>query len=217
MRNEAGAFPGESECRTIKGGQVHTVREILLARRVIPRGAKELIGIFTFALLLTAGAFVYMPLPFTPVPLTMQVLFVLLAGVMLGARCGTLSVLLYITAGVTGLPVFAGAAGGGARILGPTGGYLLGFLLAPSIVAFLNARFRTGLITLVLALFAGVLVIYGCGVTHLAVFLHLPFREALRAGVYPFVLGDILKIAIAVYVVQLARRSPWNLRGSLKQ
>jgi biotin transport system substrate-specific component len=194
-----------------------SVKTLLVRKWVIPRVALELLNILTFTLLIVLGAFVYIPLPFTPVPITMQVLFVLLAGLMLGGRSGTISVLLYILGGTMGFPIFAGAVGGVARILGPTGGYLLGFLLVPSIVAFLFGKLHKGLCALMLSLFAGIFVIYSCGTLHLALFLHIPFQKALQAGVYPFILGDTLKIILAMYVVQLTRRSPWNLLSSFQK
>jgi biotin transport system substrate-specific component len=194
-----------------------SVRALLVRRWVVPRALLELLTIFAFTLLIVLGAFVYIPLPFTPVPITMQVFFVLLAGLMLGGRSGTMSVLLYILAGTMGFPIFAGAVGGIARILGPTGGYLLGFLLAPGIIAFLYNRLHKGLFAMVLSLVAGVFTIYCCGMLHLALFLHIPLHKALQAGVYPFILGDTLKIILALFVVQLTRRSPWNLLNSFRK
>jgi biotin transport system substrate-specific component len=187
-----------------------TVRALLLRKREMPAVTVLLLQILTFTLLITLGAFVYIPLPFTPVPITMQVLFVLLAGLILGARSGTLSVLFYILAGAVGFPVFAGALGGFARILGPTGGYLLGFLISPCIVALSYRKLGRGLFALVFSLCAGLFIIYLCGVLHLSLLLHLPLGTALQAGVYPFILGDVLKIILALYVVQLIRRSSWS-------
>ncbi len=194
-----------------------TVKVLLVRKRIMPRAAVRLLSTLAFTLLITIGAFVYIPLPFTPVPITMQVLFVLLAGLMLGKRYGTLSVLLYIVAGIMGVPLFAGAAGGVARILGPTGGYLLGFLLAPYIVSLLYHKLRQGFLALVLSLYAGLFVIYACGVIHLALMLNITFHKALQAGVYPFILGDTVKIILALYAVQLTRRCPWNLPGSFQK
>jgi biotin transport system substrate-specific component len=196
---------------------VDFVKTLLIRKRAIPAIPGVLLGTATFTLLIALGGFVYIPLPFTPVPITLQVLFVLLAGIILGKRFGTLSVLLYITAGTAGLPIFAGAAGGFARIVGPTGGYLLGFLLSPCIVALLFAKLNKGFFALVVSLFAGLLVIYSCGVLHLAMVLHVPFSKALQAGIYPFIPGDILKIILALYGVQLMRRSSWILPSSFQK
>lgn len=195
---------------------VEPVRTALIKERQLPGVARQPLIILAFALLISIGAFVYIPLPFTPVPLTMQVLFVLLAGPMLGWRSGTLSVVLYLLAGMVGFPVFAGAVGGFGRIIGPTGGYLLGFLLAPCTVAFLSRRLRKGYFALALSLFAGLFLIYGCGVLHLALFLHIPLGRALQTGMFPFIPGDILKVGLAMYVIQLTRRSQWNLRSSFQ-
>lgn len=199
------------------GGDVDSVRALSVRKWEIPGAVVSLLGTITFTLLIALGGFVYIPLPFTPVPITMQVLFVLLAGLMLGRRFGTLSVLLYITAGVAGFPIFAGAVGGLARIVGPTGGYLLGFLLSPYIVTLLSAKLTRGFFALVVSLCAGLLVIYACGTIHLAVVLRVPFDKALQIGIYPFIPGDILKIMLALSVVHLTRRSSWNVLKSFRK
>ncbi|MCH7819743.1 MAG: biotin transporter BioY, partial [Candidatus Marinimicrobia bacterium] len=85
-----------------------------------------------FALLTALGALIRIPLPFTPIPITLQTFFVLLAGAMLGSKRGTLSQMVYVFAGAAGIPIFAGMSSGLALLAGPTGGFLAGFLLAPS-------------------------------------------------------------------------------------
>lgn len=194
-----------------------TVKAILAKRREIPGAVGLLSGTVAFTLLIAMGAFVFIPLPFTPVPITMQVLFVLLAGLVLGKRHGTLSVLLYIVVGTMGVPVFAGAVGGIARIFGPTGGYLLGFLLAPCMVSFLYTRFKRGLGALVVSLYAGLFAIYICGALQLALFLDASLGKAIQIGVFPFILGDTLKIILVIYVVQLTRRSSWSFLSSFRK
>ena len=166
----------------------------------------KLLGSFTFALLIAIGAFVYIPLPFTPVPITLQVMFVLLAGIMLGGAYGSLSVLIYVIVGIAGLPVFAGAAGGFARILGPTGGYIIGFLLAPFVVSSIERKLKQRTLLLYLAMFAGLFVIYAFGMLHLSIFLKNNILAAFRLGVLPFITGDIVKIIFAVFFIQSVRR-----------
>ncbi len=161
-------------------------------------------GSVIFVVALTAAAaHVSIPLPFTPVPLTIQPLVVLLGGAVLGWRLGATAQLVYLLAGASGLPVFAVAPElppGLLRLLGPTGGYLLGFPLAAAVTGLLaerglDRRWRSHL----LSIFVGLATIYACGVTRLAYGppapLGLPL--ALSLGFYPFVAADIIKVAIA--------------------
>ena len=105
--------------------------EAILNREIpISRTQTKVIGVVIFIILTTLGAFVRIPLPFTPVPITLQTLFVLLGGAFLGARLGSFAQLSYILLGVLGIPVFCNAGFGMIYILGPTGGYLLGFIFA---------------------------------------------------------------------------------------
>jgi biotin transport system substrate-specific component len=179
-------------------------------RREIPLQWAHLVGSVVFSLLITIGAFVYIPLPFTPVPITLQVLFVLLCGVLLGSRYGTLSVSLYVAAGILGLPVFAGAYGGFLRILGPTGGYIVGFLIAPSVVSFLFRITGRRTLSAVAAMCGGLCVIYCTGVVHLSLFCDYHFLNAVRIGVIPFVVGDLCKIFLASILIHTLRRRVWN-------
>jgi hypothetical protein len=95
-----------------------------------------------FAALIAAGTFISIPLPFTPVPVVMQNLFSLLAGLVLGPMLGAASVALYLIAGLIGAPVYAGATSGIARLLGPTGGFLFGYLLSAFVAGLLSGRPR---------------------------------------------------------------------------
>ena len=137
---------------------------------------------------------VAIPLPFTPVPVTLQTLAVLMVGCALGSGRGTLAVLAYLGEGFAGLPVFSGGRAGAAHLFGPTGGYLLGFLAAAYVVGLLAERgvlrHRFGA---VLALIAGNIVLYVPGVLWLGVFTGL--EKALSLGMFPFLAGDALKIA----------------------
>ena len=148
-----------------------------------------------------AAAQLSFPLPFTPVPLTLQDTVVLLGGAALGSRLGMAAQLVYLAAGIVGLPVFAASAvlpQGVLRLLGPTGGYLLSYPLAAFLVGRLAERgFDRRYLTSVLAMIAGLAVIFTFGVTWLAFFARpaaLGLDAALSAGLYPFLPGDILKI-----------------------
>jgi biotin transporter BioY len=132
-----------------------------------------------------------------PVPITGQTLAVLLTGVLLGSRRGSLSVLAYLAEGIAGLPVFApGGPLGLARLLGPTGGYLLGFVAAAHVAGLLAERgWDRKMMTASLAMLTGNAVIYAFGLPWLAFFVGI--ENALPLGLYPFVIGDILKAILA--------------------
>lgn len=134
--------------------------------------------------------------PFFPVPMTLQTLGVMLIGLTFGFRLATATVALYLIEGFVGLPVFAGFAFGPAVFFGGTGGYLFGFLAAAALMGLLADRGVTktwmGAIT---TLVAGEVVIFGLGIAYLA-YLY-GFDKGLEWGLYPFILGDLVKLALA--------------------
>lgn len=145
-------------------------------------------------------------LPFGPVPVTGQTFAVLMTGALLGSRRGGLAVLAYLIEGAAGLPVFA-YGGGAAALLGPTGGYLMGFLPAAYITGSLAERGwdrRFG--TTVLAMVLGNAAIYACGLFWLCCLMGAGTR-VLTVGLYPFVVGDLLKIVLAAILLP----SGWKL------
>jgi biotin transport system substrate-specific component len=199
---------------------------------------RELMLITLFAALTALGARVTIPLPFTPVPVTLQVLFPLLAGLLLGSKRGALSQAEYVAAGLAGLPVFAKGGSGLAYFLGPTGGYLLGFIAAAFVVgelAAMNRRNSTvhastkGFDTLCystqgatfLASLSGVAAIYLCGALWLAAWLgvagHLAptacLTQAWKLGVLPFVAVDVAKALAVAAVTEGERRWLELLQG----
>src|SRR6185295_4662697 len=143
------------------------------------------------------GAKVSVPLPGTPVPGTLQTLAVLMAGACLGAQAGSASQALYILLGVAGLPVFALPGAGPAYLLGPTGGYLIGFVAAAWGVGWLLRRGgHRGVLYAASTFLLGAATIHVCGLGWLSVVLGDP-AAALRAGVSPFVLFDLAKVVVA--------------------
>ena len=147
-----------------------------------------------FSLVIALGAQVAIPLPFTPVPVTLQTLAVLLAGCLLGSGRGALAVIAYLGEGFAGLPVFSGGTAGISHLLGPTGGYLLGFVAAAFVVGMFAERgaARSRLGTLVM-LIVGNVVLYVPGVIWLGVYTGMD--RAVSLGFLPFVIGDLLKTA----------------------
>jgi biotin transport system substrate-specific component len=146
--------------------------------------------------LMAAGAFIHVPIG--PVPIVLTNLFVLLAGLLLGARWGMAGAALYLLVGAMGLPVFSGGRGGLAHLFGPTGGYLFGFVLSAGITGFIAERFPRFLIGTMVAVLFGSLVIYGLGVPWLKAITHMSWNKAWMIGMFPFLPGDALKAVLAV-------------------
>ncbi len=177
-----------------------------LLDRSLPRlnqGVRDILLVVGGSLCVAGMAQVRIPLPFTPVPITGQTFAVLLVGAALGSRRGAMSLALYLLLGLVGLPFFAGGASGLAYLLGPTGGYLVGFVVAATLVGLLAARGLDRRIpSALLAFLAGEIVIYLFGVAWLSVFIGIP--QALTAGLVPFLIGDAIKLAAAGLVLPAA-------------
>lgn len=156
-----------------------------------------------FAALTAVGAFIAIPIG--PVPIVLQNLFVMLAGLLLGSRWAPASVGIYLLAGACGLPVFAGGQGGIGRIVGPTGGYLLGYLPAVYLIGKISEKSGQRILWDVIAMILGSVLIYAGGVTWLQVLTGMPWPKALAVGVFPFLIGDALKIAVAVPITKAVR------------
>ena len=170
-------------------------------------------------LMLAGSAFIALSaqiqVPLWPVPMTGQTFAVLLVGVAFGWRLGAATLLLYMAEGALGLPVLAKAAAGPAVIIGPTGGYIMGFVLAAAVVGYLAERgwdrnvWRTAL-----AMLIGNFTIYLLGVPWLAVYLagigtEAPLQAAIAGGLVPFLLGDALKLALAACLLPVT----WKYLG----
>jgi biotin transport system substrate-specific component len=155
------------------------------------------------AALTAAGA--YIAIPVGPVPIVLQNLFVMLAGLLLGGRWGLTSVGVYLLAGAMGLPVFAGGTGGVGKFVGPTGGYLLGFAAAAYLVGVIAERGRGRVAIDLLAMLAGTVVLYAFGVSWLKVVTGMSVSKAVAVGMAPFLIGDLLKIAAAIPIARALR------------
>jgi biotin transport system substrate-specific component len=184
-----------------------TLLNTLVTRQDLSTPIRVAAVLFVSALT-AAAAQISIPLPFTPVPFTMQPMVVLLGGAALGSRLGMASQILYLAAGIAGFPVFAASPvlpQGFLRLLGPTGGYLLSYPFA----AFLTGRLaERGLdrryLTSVIAMSAGLAVVFTFGVSWLAFFARpaaLGLDAALRTGLFPFVPADVVKILIAATIL----------------
>jgi biotin transport system substrate-specific component len=163
------------------------------------RPGRRLLGIAVGAVVVAAAAQAAVPVPFSPVPMTLQPLAVLVVGGVLGAAGGVAALVTYLTLGVLGLPVFAGGSSGVIHLLGPTGGYLLAFPVAAGVAGALS-RPGAGVLRVLLACALGMVVIHLGGVAQLALLGGDP-ALAFRVGFVPFLTGDLLKVGLAAAVV----------------
>jgi biotin transport system substrate-specific component len=166
------------------------------------------LGSLLFAVLTAVGGAVSFPLPFSPVPITMQSFFTVLAGVVLGPVWGAVSQVLYLGAGLIGAPVFAGGAAGPGVLAGPTGGYLVGFVAGAWLAGWLAGPGASWL-RLALALLAGHAAVFVCGVSHLLLFTAQSVDTALRWGLIPFLPGTALKVAGALALARSRMLCGW--------
>jgi biotin transport system substrate-specific component len=174
------------------------MKEHILGKEIVMnKSVSRLIGAATFVILMSLGAFVRIPLPFTPIPLTLQTFFVLLSGAFLGSRLGAMTQLSYILLGVFGVPVFSGAGSGLFYLLGPTGGYLMGFILSALFLGRFIGRRQTKLFSVFGLFCLGDLIILVCGTVWLKLLLGYSFIKLLSVGLIPFAPGDLLKAGVA--------------------
>ena len=160
------------------------------------RIAIKLLGILVFSFVTSLGGQIKIPLPFTPVPITLQTYFVLLSGLTLGASSGAISQSTYLMFGILGLPMFAGGGSGTQHFFGLTGGYLVGFIPASFIAGFAakpGVSRRTQLLYLILA----TIVVWAVGVIVLLLYTGESLAVSVALGVLPFIPGDILKLVAA--------------------
>ena len=178
-----------------------------------PSNLKPLVFAALFAALTAAVAPLKIPLGFTPVPITLQTLVVLMSGAMLGPVYGALAMILYVVVGALGLPVFAGGGSGIGAILGPTGGYLISYFVAAfAIGKTLQLRKQPKYLDYAVAMIAGTIIIYVLGAGWaLVVVPGLTFLAVLAGWVLPFIIGDTIKLLIAAYIAKTV-----NIRRYLK-
>jgi len=164
---------------------------------------KKVLAVFIGSLLLAASAQITVPLK--PVPITMQTFAILLIGMTYGSKLGAATMILYLAKGAIGLPVFAGGAGGAIHLIGPTGGYLWGFIIAAYATGWLAERgWGKTFLTTALAMLVGNIALYIPGLIVLNIVLDLGVRETLNLGLIPFLVGDTLKLLLATATIPIA-------------
>jgi len=148
------------------------------------------------------------PLPFTPIPITLANFGVLLIALTLGSRRAAAAMLLYLAEGAMGMPVFSPAGPGGIlQILGPTGGFLMSYPVAAFVAGWIAERGSRNVLRFTLAALSGEVLLFLSGIAWLATLTHVPFSQAVNWGVYPFAFAEIIKIMSAVASSLRLRRS----------
>jgi biotin transport system substrate-specific component len=172
-----------------------TIPAVLRTRMMLDRVEVNVLTIIGASLLIALAAQIAMPLPFTPVPLTMQPLAVLLVGVTLGSRRGAAAAALYLLEGASGLPFFAQGNAGAAWLVAATAGYLWSYPLAAFVAGWFSERgWGSTTLRAIAGMLAALAIIYAGGFAWLAI-LTSP-RAALTLGIVPFVVADIVKVAL---------------------
>ncbi len=188
----------------------------MLKKDIVTDGiTRRIVGILAFLMLTIAGAFIYIPLPITPVPITLQTFFVLLCAAFLNRKDGFFAQGAYVGLGAMGLPVFSGAAGGLLKLFGPTGGYLVGFVACIYVVSSLLGNFKNknqlSFAKILFSFLCGTATIYFCGGLWLAFITKFSFSQVITCGIMPFIAGDILKVIFASIIFHKSNSRMRNL------
>jgi len=177
------------------------LREWAVREVVSDRKLRMALGILAFVLATSFGAYVAIPMPGTAVPLTLQPLFIILAGAVLGPWGGAGAMASYLALGLTGAPVFSFGGAGLPWLLGPTGGYLVAAPAAAFLVGYL-VRGDAGRVRKGMALSVGILTLYLGGVSQLLLLTGENLSTVLAVGVLPFLLGDLIKVFLALLLLE---------------
>lgn len=186
-----------------KIGALTCNKEMISDRRI-----SAALGVLFFVMATALGAYARIPVKGSPVPITLQTFFVILSGAVLGKRLGLFSQTAYLFLGVLGFPLFEGRSFGFLHLLGPTGGYLFGFIVAAYLVGFMTESKKNEPIHAAASFIFGSLVIYFFGALWLNLFFKANLIDAISIGVLPFIPGDIVKVFVAAAIyTRISRRS----------
>ncbi|ATW28811.1 biotin transporter BioY [Candidatus Formimonas warabiya] len=169
---------------------------------------KDMTAIAMFAALTAVLSQIAVPLPFSPVPVTLQTFAVVFTGIVLGSRKGTGALIVYTLMGLFGLPVFSQAKSGLSVLVGPTGGYLFGFIIAAFLIGKIVERSaQVTYFRALVALVIGVTVIYAAGVIQLKFVMNVTFPEAFAMGAAPYLPLEVVKVLVGAYLGCAVRRA----------
>ena len=191
----------------MRTGELSPKQGILVRMASVATGRRTLTAAL-FVLLITAAAYAAVPVPWAPVPMTLQPLFVLLSGLILGPSAGAASMAAYVLLGVGGVPVFAAIPAGPAALAGPTGGFILAFPLAAGVCGWLAGPGDAGAPRILLSLVAGLFVIYLAGAAQLALLTGTAPVAVFRNAVLPFAFGDAIELLVAMVIALRLRAVP---------
>lgn len=182
-----------------------TIPSVVTERVVRGRVATDLLLIAGASMLIAIAAQVNVMIPFTPVPLTLQPLAVLLIGVTLGATRGAAAAALYLLEGISGMPVFTNGGAGLIWLAGPTGGYLLSYPLAAGVAGYISERgWGSNILRATAGMLAALAIIFAGGWSWLAV--QVGAQQAWMLGVAPFIVADMIKVAIGAAILPTAQK-----------
>ena len=163
---------------------------------------KHMTLIAMFASLTAILSQISIPLPFTPVPINLAMLSVFISGGVLGGKKGAISQLIYVALGAVGVPVFAQFTAGISRLFGPTGGYILGYVLSAFLIGFLFEKFKRSIINISIVLIIGLLTCYAVGTAWFMFVTKNSFYTSMAYCIIPFIPGDILKITASAFFLK---------------
>ena len=155
-----------------------------------------LVGVFVAIISICA----WISIPMVPIPITLQILGVFITASILGAKLGTVSIIIYILLGAVGLPVFSNFTGGFGILLSPTGGFIIGFIFTALTIGIITS-FKNSILTNTLAMLLGLLLCYTFGTVWYCIYANVDFITAVLICVVPFLIGDSVKICISAILV----------------
>ncbi|MBE6050028.1 MAG: biotin transporter BioY [Clostridium sp.] len=165
---------------------------------------KEMVLIALGAAIMAVFSQISFPLPFTTVPITLQVFGVVAISVILEEKISTISLIIFTLLGAIGIPVYSNFSAGIGVLFGPTGGYIIGFIFMAYIVGFSAGRYNKAI--LVVGTYIGVLIEYIFGVLQLKLVLGLTLEQALVSGLYPFIIKDVIVTALGIMVALIVKK-----------
>lgn len=172
--------------------------------------SKSIVFVALFAAISAISGFLAVPVPGTPVPIVLQNMMVVLSGMLLGPVLGTLSTLLFVVAGILGLPILSGGTGGFAKLMSPTGGFIVGYVISSLVAGLILGRPVYGkkvtIVKTIVAAFTGFVVMYIPGILHFMNIMDADLKESLMLCILPYLPGDLLKLILCV-LLSVALRS----------
>ena len=156
-----------------------------------------------FTALIIIGGYISIPIPISPIPIVLADFFVMMAGLFMGYKWGAGSVMLYVFLGFVGLPIFAGGKAGLSVIVGPTGGFVFGYLLMAFLIGFISTRGKGSFIKNLAALIVGNISLYTVGILGLKISMDLSIGKAIAVGLFPFIIGIVIKVAALLILARI--------------